>query len=312
MKRALPNATMIPNAALRRFGLPLMALCAWPAPCLLAQGASRRAASTDTVQTPSVASYPDLAEGRELTLTALGAGLAGAGALFQGHDRYVPSSGLDPSEIAWAIDRRTVDNYSPAAATASDWTQYASIAFPFVLGLATGPPGEGWRSFGRLSVVYGETFLISEGLAFLGKTTFDRPRPYLYRPASERPGGSSDGLVSPGAFQSMPSGHSTAAWTGVTMGVTEDLLRRPSAGWAERAGIGLLGGALAGATSTLRVTAGQHFPSDVIAGAGIGIVTGVTIPLLHRGDRPMPPLRSWLEATGGVVAGAAIGVAMAR
>ncbi len=96
------------------------------------------------------------------------------------------------------------------------------------------------------------------------------------------------------------------------LGLTEHLLRRPSASRIERAGIGFLGGALAGATSALRVQAGQHFPSDVIVGAGIGIVTGVAVPLLHRGKQRLPSSNAWLEMMAGLLAGTLFGVMMAQ
>ncbi|MBP7433432.1 PA-phosphatase, partial [bacterium] len=32
----------------------------------------------------------------------------------------------------------------------------------------------------------------------------------------------------------------------------------------------------------LRITAGEHYPTDVIAGAVLGSLTGLFIPLLHK------------------------------
>ena len=94
--------------------------------------------------------------------------------------------------------------------------------------------------------------------------------------------------------------------------MTEHLLLRPDASWVERVGIGFLGGTVASATSALRVESGQHFPTDVIAGAGIGIATGVAVPLLHRGALPMPSSNAWLQMIGGSLAGALTGVLLAR
>ncbi|MDM7915213.1 MAG: phosphatase PAP2 family protein, partial [Candidatus Eisenbacteria bacterium] len=52
-------------------------------------------------------------------------------------------------------------------------------------------------------------------------------------------------------------------------------------------------GSLTVATSTalLRVVSGEHFPSDVVAGAALGAAAGILIPLVHHegggsGDRP--------------------------
>ncbi|MBI4542902.1 MAG: phosphatase PAP2 family protein, partial [Gemmatimonadetes bacterium] len=36
------------------------------------------------------------------------------------------------------------------------------------------------------------------------------------------------------------------------------------------------------ATSALRVVAGRHFPTDVVAGAVLGTLVGWTLPQVHR------------------------------
>jgi len=95
------------------------------------------------------------------------------------------------------------------------------------------------------------------------------------------------------------------------LGMTTHLLQRPQASWVERAGVGFLGGVLAGTTSALRVEAGQHFPSDVLVGAGIGIVSGVAVPLLHRGEQQIRT-DAVLQMVGGGLAGTFLGVMLAR
>ena len=160
----------------------------------------------------------------------------------------------------------------------------ASLIFPLALALATGQEGERWHSFSHSSLVFAETILMSQGLTWLGKTTFGRARPYAYLPASQRPDHHSYDVSAGRTAASMPSGHTSSAWAGAAMGMTTHLLLRPQAGWGERGGVGFLGGVLAGATSALRVEAGQHFPSDVLVGAGIGILAGVAVPMLHRGE----------------------------
>jgi membrane-associated phospholipid phosphatase len=142
-----------------------------------------------------------------------------------------------------------------------------------VLGLLTAQPETKLEAAARRSLVYAETFLASQGLTFLGKTGFGRPRPYAYEPSQQRD-------IGPGPFpantvRSMPSGHSSSAWAGAAIAITEHPFQRPEAGGLDRFGVGFVGGALAGSTSALRVTAGQHFPSDVIAGAGVGLASGI-------------------------------------
>jgi hypothetical protein len=66
------------------------------------------------------------------------------------------------------------------------------------------------------------------------------------------------------------------------------------------------------ATGGLRVEAGQHFPTDVAAGAAIGAASGTLVPLLHgyvdHGEVvPRPTLRHWLDRGAGIAAGIGVG-----
>ena len=284
--------------------------------CLPTGARGQPATSVDSVSTAHGVHpdrfYPDYRKGREITLSGVGAGFLVTGLLVQVDDREVPAQGFDPGEIAWSMDRDIVGNSSLDADAASDWTRTAALVFPFVLTLVTGEPGERWRGLGRRSLVYAETFLIRQGFTSLAKTMLGRARPFAYLSPEERPDDSAYDVSRERTFHSMPSGHSSAAWTGAAVGMTEHLLGRPEASWLERAGVGFLGGALAGMTSALRVEAGQHFPSDVVAGAGIGIAAGVTVPLLHRGEQPLPSSKAWAQMMGGALAGTLLGVLVAQ
>jgi len=267
-------------------------------------------ARSDSVS--SVAAHPSLHGWREAGLSVLGTGLLLSGHFTDVRYRAVPAAGYDPLRIDWSLDRGEVGDLHPGASTLSNWTRNAAIAFPLAVSLATSPGGARTSGLARTAVVDGEAMLISGGLIMLGKKLLGRARPYAYVPALARPAGSSYDVTQERTFVSMPSGHSSTAWTGAAMGLTEYMLNRPEAAWWERAAVGFAGGALAGTTSALRVEAGQHFPSDVLAGAGIGIAVGVTLPLLHRGDRRIPSLKSWLQMTGGVLVGSFLGTLAAE
>ena len=283
----------------------------FPTLCLPMAARGQAAPSADSLAIGSSRSFPDLRKGRDITLSGVGAGLLVTGLLLPANHVDVPPQGFDPGDIAWSVDRDIVGNHSRGADLAGDWTRDASLVFPLSLAFATAQEGERWHGFGRSSLVYAETILLSQGLTWLGKSALGRARPFTYLSADARPDNLSYDVAKERAFASMPSGHSSSAWAGAALGMTTHLLQRPQAGWIERAGVGFLGGTLAGATAALRVEAGQHFPSDVIAGAGIGVLTGVAVPMLHRGDRQLQT-NAVLQMVGGGLAGTFLGVMLAR
>ena len=171
--------------------------------------------------------YPDYRKGREITLAGVGAGSLVTGLLVSVDFPDVPAQGLDLADIAWSVDRGVVGNNSVAADAASSWARSAAVVFPFALGLAIGQEDGRWRGFGHRSLVYAETFLISQGVTLLGKTTLGRARPFAYLSAQERPDDPAYDVSRERTFYSMPSGHSSSAWTGAALGMTEHLLRRP-------------------------------------------------------------------------------------
>jgi membrane-associated phospholipid phosphatase len=298
---------------MKRLGVPRRAAVSCVlavALCCTATAQAQLAARTDSFVVPQL--YPEYRKAREIALFGTGIGLLVPALLISTDVRDVPASGLDPSEISWGVDRDIVGNSNVDANVLSDWTRTAAVLFPFVLTLATGEEGQRWRGLGRRTMVYAETFLLSRGFTQFVKVTTSRPRPYNYLAAADRPDEVYYDVTQERAFWSFPSGHSAQAWTGATLGMVEHLLTRPDASWLERSSVGLVGGALAGATSALRVKAGQHFPSDVMIGAGVGIATSVTVPLLHRGDQAYPSKKAWLQMTGGAVVGTLLGILAAQ
>jgi len=232
--------------------------------------------------------------------------------------RSVPPEGLDPGDIHWSFDRGQIGKLDTRAIDASDYASAASMAYPMVVAFASQPPGERFSGMLRRSVVYLESYLLATGTCMIIKNSTDRPRPYTYVPADQRPDDPTYDVTVNEAFQSMPSSHASTSFCGAAFAMTDHLLSRPQAGWTERVGISFAGGLLAGMTSTLRVSAGKHFPSDVLVGGAIGFSSGVAVPLAHHyltpGGRraPLPSGRSWLEAISGMCAGVGAGILIAE
>ncbi len=262
------------------------------------------AALTVVAGEPADARYLTLDVRREAWMLSVAGRFALATRVVREPVRHVPASGLDPVEIAWSFDRGALGVPDAGRGRASDHMRNASLLLPVALSLFTARSSERWRDVAVSGAVYTEALLITSTVTQLGKVLTGRPRPgaYLSAVSGSEPEGA-------GVFHSMPSSHASMAWTGASVAFTSHLLLRPRARWIERFGVGFLSGALASATSALRVDAGAHFPSDVLAGAGVGIASGVMVPLAHRQNgRPLPSREAWLHTLSGVAAGTVLGV----
>jgi len=219
----------------------------------------------------------DLDGGRETALLAGGAAV-GAAALWVAAELEP----LDPAELAAlqatdlpAIDRAATRQWSPTAATWSDILGYGSTVAPLLLLADTGSEA----GAGDLGLMYAETMLLEQGLVGLIKGLVRRPRPLTYNPDPRIP----DSLRrSHHAVRSFPSGHTAGAFAAaVFAGEVYARLNPddPVRHWIRGGGL-----AIAATTGWLRIRAGRHFPTDVLAGAVIGSLVGWAVPRLHEVD----------------------------
>lgn len=114
------------------------------------------------------------------------------------------------------------------------------------------------------ALVTGEAMLVTAGVTDVLKASLRRPRPYAYRDDGDELG--------PEAYHSMPSGHASRSFAAATALVTVLHHRRP--GWRATPWIAAGAYGTAAAVAFLRVDAGVHFPSDVVAGAAVGTSVG--------------------------------------
>ncbi len=94
--------------------------------------------------------------------------------------------------------------------------------------------------------------------------------------------------------RSFPSRHSILAFASATFTSYVFSTYYPDSDW--KVPVSLLSYGLAATTSAFRVASGNHFLTDVVAGALIGTAVGLAVPALHsqfdenRGtDMPNPP-----------------------
>lgn len=151
---------------------------------------------------------------------------------------------------------------------------FVGSAAIYAAGWATGRP-----NLARLGMRAGEAIVLSGVVTGSIKGLAGRARPYA---SPGRPGdwrllsGTHDGTR-----QSFPSGHTTAVFAFASAMDRELRLSYP--GTARWAGPALYGAAAL--TGLARMHSDNHWASDVVMGAGIGIVSGLVVARFHA-DRP--------------------------
>jgi membrane-associated phospholipid phosphatase len=219
-----------------------------------------------------------LSSGRESVLLVSGVAILAAGVVVHAElDVLTPDdiAALDPADVN-AFDRPATNRWSPVASNLSDGLLVVTIAAPLSL-MAVAP---GSAEPVTVGLMLGETVLLANGIGQLAKTAFRRTRPFVYNDDPEIP---FEKKASKTARVSLPSGHAATAFASAVFLSTVYARLHPTS----PARPWIWGGSLAAATAVgyLRYNAGKHFPTDVIAGAALGVAIGWAVPRMHEGDR---------------------------
>ncbi len=195
-----------------------------------------------------------------------------------GHEIIRPWCGLDcdKNDIN-SMDRRVVGNTSKFADVFSDVGLGVSDALPFVLGtldvLISHPP-DAWSGWAKDTMVLAETLSLTLASTNLIKYVVRRPRPFVYSDQVD------DQIrLAPDSSLSFPSGHTSSSFAMATAYSFTFMHRHPNTPLVIPVWIGTLG--LAAAVGVARTQAGEHFYTDVIAGAVLGAGMGLLVPYLH-------------------------------
>ena len=180
------------------------------------------------------------------------------------------------------LDAWVEPRFNQTAHHASDVLLYGTIGLGLAASVADGVhDGESpWVRTG----IYLEAFAINGLITDVVKSAQDRPRPFTALDPdtldAETRAEWEEKRAEADSERSFPSGHaSNTAALAFCAARMFDLSGATPAGRAAAYGTA---GALSVGVASLRVAAGRHHPSDVLAGALIGASVGLVVPTLHQ------------------------------
>jgi membrane-associated phospholipid phosphatase len=246
----------------------------------------------DAPPVPLLVSSP-LAEGQHFTLDPVSDGAITAGGfgfsfllgeVLSTGEIKPPVPSVSASTLL-SIDRSAVtQTIDPNAATYSDIGLYSAVGFA-VLDPVLSAFRDGTDALLVDAFMYAESGSLALTLTDITKIAVRRPRPIDYINC-EKP--SNSGCNATDLGLSFFSGHAAAV---SAIGATATYLAFVRSPHSPRPWITL--GAATAITAFVgyeRVRAGQHFPTDIIAGSMAGAAIGVLVPHLHRHKEESPPV----------------------
>lgn len=151
--------------------------------------------------------------------------------------------------------------------------QYFFVALLAGLFLARGDWAS--RNARRGVIAAGLSAALALGIAQVLASLWERPRPYVAHPHD------SQLFIAPSHDPSFPSDHATAAFA-IAMAI-----------WLRNRRAGEIAFVMAGLLAISRVAVGTHYPSDVLAGAVVGVAAALLLwlPAIRQ---PLHRLADWL------------------
>ena len=174
---------------------------------------------------------------------------------------------LSPLFADTSFDTQFIYPYNENLSIASDVTSALTMLAPAVFSFVA--PSSDWMELG---LTYGTTVLASYTVRTVLKESIQRPRPYQYSGYIDPRIDSSD------LDTSFPSGHTLMAFSSAAFTQTVFSLSYPDSPY--KGAVTATTWALATTTAVLRVASGNHYVTDVLAGAAIGTLLGFAGPYL--------------------------------
>ncbi len=192
---------------------------------------------------------------------------------------------LHKSDINF-IDRAMMYSYSRGLDLTSDILLAGTIAAPFALAFH-----QDKETIITGAVMYAEALLLAHSVKELTKDAVIRWRPYCYYDDTR-----SKLLRDEKSGKSFMSGHAALAFTSASFLTTVYAHMHPDGKKKYMVAGGSF--AAAAAVGALRIFSGNHFFTDVLAGAAWGTLVGWLVPQLHYGQENNSVKLSFLSETG--------------
>ena len=206
---------------------------------------------------------------KDIIIGSVSLGLTVSSMFIKRSKNAVSESDIFSRDNVNAFDRGLMFEYNKPMDIFSNITVYSLIAMP-VMSLAVNfKDASALITYG---VMYGESLLFVFGTAEFLKNMMLRYRPYNY--FGDVPAGNESDY-----FKSFPSRHTAFAFMSAGFLTSTFFAEYPDSPWK----VPLCAAAytLAVGVGASRIFSGNHFASDVLAGAAIGSLYGYLIPCLH-------------------------------
>lgn len=213
----------------------------------------------------------------EIPYLATSVGLMATGIIIDKTNNVNPYSPLELGNLSRKevnnFDRSATYNWSTSASNVSDVFLVGAVVSP-VLFLSNKPTR---KDFGWLALMSFEVLGINYGVTTTVKNIVNRPRPYVYNPEAPI-----DVRTGNDSRESFYSGHvsTTAAMSFFIATVMNDY--HPEMKTGIKISMWTLAAIYPAVTGYLRIKAGKHYPTDVIAAYAAGALTGWLVPFLHK------------------------------
>ncbi len=201
-------------------------------------------------------------------------------ALFKDHvsskDKYDPSKIYDKDDIN-SLDRFFMTGYNNTLHNAGTVTCIiATAGIPAATFLTESACGNfSGQNLFDVAVMYSEAILFTNGIKDWIKIGARRERPYMYFDDRDQ-----DGIDSNDFMYSFLSGHTANAFMGATFTSYVFCSYYPDSNL--KIPVIATSYLFAAGTGAMRMASGNHFFTDVLAGAAMGSAVGFAVPFVHR------------------------------